>query len=121
MNTIKVVGIELAKNVFQVCVWMEYGFVTLNRKISQQKLLDTVRIFPSATVIAMKACATSHYWGRTLQEMGFIIRLVPTQNVNAFNHHQNLWEDLKAWNICIHEMDNEISVAETGESQIYPR
>ncbi len=79
MNTIKVIGIDLAKNVFQVCVWMEDGSVASNRKISRQKLLDTVRTFSSGTLIAMEACATSHYWGRTLQAMGFIIRLVPTR------------------------------------------
>ncbi|WP_340618444.1 IS110 family transposase [Xenorhabdus entomophaga] len=88
MNTIKVVGIDLAKNIFQVCVWMEDGSVTSNRKISRQKLLDTVRTFPPGTLIAMEACATSHYWGRTLQAMGFVIRLVPTQHVKAFSHHQ---------------------------------
>ena len=88
MNTIKVIGIDLAKNVFQVCVWMEDGSVASNRKISRQKLLDTVRTFSSGTLIAMEACATSHYWGRTLQAMGFIIRLVPPPHVKAFSHHQ---------------------------------
>ncbi|MBC8949924.1 transposase [Xenorhabdus sp. TS4] len=63
MNTIKVVGIDLAKNVFQVCVWMADGSVASHRKLSRQKLLDTVRSFPPGTVIAMEACATSHYWG----------------------------------------------------------
>ncbi|MDC9603760.1 IS110 family transposase, partial [Xenorhabdus griffiniae] len=87
MNAIKVIGIDFAKNVFQVCVWMEDGSVASNRKISRQKLLDTVRTFSPETLIAMEACATSHYWGRTLQAMGFIIRLVPTQHVNAFSHH----------------------------------
>uniref|UniRef100_UPI0036D864C8 IS110 family transposase n=1 Tax=Photorhabdus sp. RM157S TaxID=3342827 RepID=UPI0036D864C8 len=88
MNTIKVVGIDLAKNVFQVCVWMADGSVASNRKISRQKLLDVVRTFPPSTVIAMEACATSHYWGRTLQAMGYTVRLVPTQHVKAFSHHQ---------------------------------
>ncbi|WP_416777572.1 IS110 family transposase [Xenorhabdus budapestensis] len=88
MNTIKVVGIDLAKNVFQVCVWMADGSVASNRKIARQKLLDTVRSFPPGTVIAMEACATSHYWGRTLQAMGYTVRLVPTQHVKAFSHHQ---------------------------------
>ncbi|OKO97739.1 IS110 family transposase [Xenorhabdus eapokensis] len=88
MNAIKVIGIDLAKNVFQVCVWMADGSVASNRKISRQKLLDTVRTFSPGTLIAMEACATSHYWGRTLQAMGFIIRLVPTQHVKAFSHHQ---------------------------------
>lgn len=88
MNTIKVVGIDLAKNVFQVCVWMADGSVASNRKISRQKLLDVVWTFPPSTVIAMEACATSHYWGRTLQAMGYTVRLVPTQHVKAFSHHQ---------------------------------
>ncbi|MDE1485166.1 hypothetical protein KKI90_01690 [Xenorhabdus bovienii] len=45
--------------------------------------------FPPETVVAMEACATSHYWGRTLQTMGYVVRLVPTQHVKAFSHHQN--------------------------------
>ncbi|WP_340617317.1 IS110 family transposase [Xenorhabdus entomophaga] len=88
MNTIKVVGIDLAKSVFQVCVWMADGSVASNRKISRQKFLDAVRAFPPSTTIAMEACATSHYWGRTLQAMGYTVRLVPTQHVKAFSHHQ---------------------------------
>ncbi|MBS9438912.1 IS110 family transposase [Photorhabdus noenieputensis] len=88
MNMIKVVGIDLAKNVFQVCVWMEDGSVASNRKIPRQKFLDTIRTFPPETLIAMEACATSHYWGRTLQSMGYHVRIIPTQHVKAFSHHQ---------------------------------
>jgi len=43
MNTIRVVGIDIAKSVFQVCVWMVDGSVAWNKKISRQKLLDTLR------------------------------------------------------------------------------
>ncbi len=88
MNMIKVVGIDLAKNVFQVCVWMEDGSIASNRKIPRQKFLDTIRTFPPETLIAMEACATSHYWGRTLQSMGYHVRIIPTQHVKAFSHHQ---------------------------------
>ena len=63
MNTIKVVGIDIAKSVFQVCVWMADGSVALNRKIPRQKLLHTVRQFPPHTLIAMEAYSTSHFWG----------------------------------------------------------
>ncbi|PHM69871.1 transposase [Xenorhabdus sp. KJ12.1] len=52
MNTIKVVGIDLAKNVSQICVWMAEGSVAFNRKISRQKFLDAVRAFPPTTLIA---------------------------------------------------------------------
>ncbi|MEZ2578516.1 hypothetical protein [Buttiauxella ferragutiae] len=37
MNTIRVVGIDIAKSVFQVRVWMVDGSVAWNRKISRQK------------------------------------------------------------------------------------
>jgi len=50
MNTIKVVGIDIAKSVFQVCVWMVDGSVAWNRKISRQKLLDTLRQFEPGTL-----------------------------------------------------------------------
>lgn len=49
MNTIKVVGIDLAKSAFQLCVWMDDGTVAWTRKVSRSKLLDTVRQFPSDT------------------------------------------------------------------------
>ena len=88
MNTIKVVGIDLAKSAFQLCVWMNDGTVAWNRKVSRSKLLDTVRQFPSDTLIAMEACATSYYWGRTFQSTGYAIRLIPTQHVKALTRHQ---------------------------------
>lgn len=77
MNEIKVIGIDLAKSVFQVCVWMSDGSIAFNRKVSRAKLLDTIRQFPAGSMIAMEACATYHYWGRTFQSIGFLIRLSP--------------------------------------------
>ena len=88
MNTIKVVGIDIAKSVFQVCVWMADGSVAWNRKISRQKLLHTLRQFPPQTLIAMEACSTSHFWGRALISMGYDVKLIPTQHVKAFARHQ---------------------------------
>lgn len=41
MSTIRIVGIDIAKSVFQVCVWMVDGSVAWNKKISRSKLLDT--------------------------------------------------------------------------------
>lgn len=88
MNTIRVVGIDIAKSVFQVCVWMVDGSVAWNKKISRPKFLDTLRQFEPGTLIAMEACSTSHYWGRTLGAMGFSVKLIPTQHVKAFVRSQ---------------------------------
>lgn len=88
MNTIRVVGIDIAKSVFQVCVWMLDGSVAWNIKISRTKLLDTLRQFEPGTLIAMKACSTSHFWGRTFRSMGYSVRLIPAQHVKAFVRSQ---------------------------------
>lgn len=88
MKGIKVIGIDLAKSVFQVSVWMNNGSIALNRKVSRAKLLESIRQFPAGSIVAMEACATSHYWGSTFQSMGFLFRLIPTQHVKALTHHQ---------------------------------
>lgn len=71
MSTISVVGIDIAKSVFQVCVWMNDGSVAWNKKISRSRLQDNVRQFDPGTLIAMEACSTSHFWGRTFSAMGY--------------------------------------------------
>ncbi|WP_267436338.1 hypothetical protein [Erwinia psidii] len=63
MNKLSVVGIDIAKSVFQVCVWMIDGSVAWNRKISRHKFPDALRQFEPGTLIAMEACSTSHFWG----------------------------------------------------------
>lgn len=88
MNKIRVVGIDIAKSVFQVCVWMIDDSVAWNRKISRQKLLDTLRQFEPGTLIAIEACSTSHFWGQTLNSMGYSVRLIPAQHVKAFVRSQ---------------------------------
>nr|WP_274519029.1 IS110 family transposase [Trabulsiella odontotermitis] len=85
---IKVVGIDIAKSVFQVCVWMVDGPVAWYKKISRSKLLNTIRQFEPGTLVAMEACATSHFWGRTISSMGYCIRLIPAQHVKAFVRSQ---------------------------------
>ncbi|MBK0018988.1 transposase, partial [Kosakonia sp. S42] len=88
MNTIRVVGIDIAKSVFQVCVWMDDGSVAWNKKISRSRLQDTVRQFEPGTLLAMEACSTSHFWGRTFSAMGYSVRLIPAQHVKAFVRSQ---------------------------------
>lgn len=88
MNTIRVVGVDIAKSVFQVCVWNVDGSVAWNKKISRSKLLDTIRQFEPGTLIAMEACATSHFWGRTFATMGYYVKLIPAQHVKAFVRSQ---------------------------------
>ena len=86
--SIKVVGIDLAKHFFQVCVLSNENKVTSNKKVTRAKLLDVVRQFPENTLIAMEACGSSNYWARTIEKMGFTIKLIPPQHVKPFVGHQ---------------------------------
>ena len=82
--SIKVVGIDLAKNYFQVCVLNIDGTISSNRKVARVKLLHTIRQFPDNTPLAMESCASSHYWGRVFLRLGFKVSLIPAQHVKPF-------------------------------------
>lgn len=69
MKGIKVVSIDLAKNVFQVCAFNEENKVVFNKKFSRLKLIDCIRQFEPTTVV-VEACYTAHPWGREIQALG---------------------------------------------------
>lgn len=79
----KLVGIDLAKSVFQVCVIAPSGGELCNKKMKRAKLVLWLKDL-EPTTIAMEACATSNYWGRRLQAAGHVVRLIPAQHVKAF-------------------------------------
>jgi len=85
MNKLSRVGIDLAKNVFQLhgvdrnekTVWRR----RLTRNNWQKVLLDKVE--PGCT-IGMEACAGSHHWARQLQARGFTVKLIAPQFVKPY-------------------------------------
>jgi transposase len=83
VNKIKLVGIDLAKRCYQVCALGERGKVVYNRRYAAKKFGEAMQQL-EPTIVAMEACATSHYWGRRLQALGHEVRLVPPQHAKAF-------------------------------------
>lgn len=80
---IKLLGIDLAKNVFQLCALNQAGKVVFNRSVRRAQLHSTVaKLEP--TTIAMEACSSAHYWGRTFVDMGHQVMLIPAQHVTPF-------------------------------------
>jgi len=80
---VTLIGIDLAKSVFQVCGVNRAGKPVFNRPVRRSQLLAMLRAYPQA-VIAMEACSGSNYWGRSLQQLGFAVRLIPPQHVKPF-------------------------------------
>ena len=80
---VSIIGIDLAKNVFQVAALNRANKKVMNKAVRRAKLLDTVRQF-EPTVLAMEACGSAHYWARQFRAMGHEVRLIPPQHVKPF-------------------------------------
>lgn len=63
MTDVHIVAVDLAKHSFQVCGTALGGAVLFNRMVSRAKLETTLRE-QAPCIVAMEACATSHFWGR---------------------------------------------------------
>ena len=80
---VTLIGIDLAKSIFQVCGVNRAGKHVFNRQIRRARLMGFLLQHPGAT-IAMEACSGSNYWGRELQQRGFQVKLIPPQHVKPF-------------------------------------
>lgn len=83
MAKINVVAIDLAKNVFQVCGMTANQKIEFNKMLRRAELAAFMAQQPPTTV-AMEACYSSHYWGRTFESMGHTVKLLPAQFVKPF-------------------------------------
>jgi len=83
MQDINRVSIDLAKSVFQVYALNSRNNVLFNKKLSRKKFTEFM-VQLSASTVYMEACYSSHYWGRTLKEMGHSPFLIPAQHVTLF-------------------------------------
>jgi len=81
--TVKTVGLDLAKDVFQVHGISENGRVIFNKAIKRAKLLTFFETLPPCTV-GMEACGSSHHWGRQLRKLGHDVKLMPAGYVKPY-------------------------------------
>lgn len=83
MKEITTVGLDLAKNVFQVHAVDAEGAVVIRRQVRRaQMLVFFSRLTPC--LIGMEACAGAHYWARELTKLGHEMRLIPPSYVKPF-------------------------------------
>ena len=80
---VSTIGIDLAKNVFQVHGVDAIGKVTITKKLRRSQVLALFERFPRC-LIGMEACATSHHWARELRALGHDVRLMPASYVKAY-------------------------------------
>ena len=85
MEESNIIGIDLAKNIFSICVMNSRGRVLkrLNR-VSRANLIAKVVGECGAGVIAMEACGGAHYFSRTFESLGYETRIIAAQFVKPF-------------------------------------
>ena len=81
MNTITV-GLDIAKSVFQVH-GEESGKIVLQKRLRRSQVVDFFGKMPRS-LVGIEACGSSHYWARTLRDLGHDVRLVPAAYVKPF-------------------------------------
>ena len=80
---IKRIGIDIAKQVFQVHGVDDQEKVVLRKKLLRAQMLAYFQKLPPC-LIGMEACGSSHYWGRELQKMGHTVKLMAPQFVKPY-------------------------------------
>lgn len=121
MSDVHVLAIDLAKRSFQVCATDRGGAVLFNRTVSRAKLMQMLSS-QAPCIVAMEACATSHYWGRVAQGSGHDVRLIPPIYVKPFVKRQkNDAADAAAIAEAVLRPDNERAAQLAFLSSLWPR
>lgn len=84
---VSTIGIDLAKNVFQVHGVDAAGKVVVTRQLRRKQVLEFFgKLAPC--LVGMEACATAHHWAREIGKLGHEVRLIPPSYVKAYVRRQ---------------------------------
>ena len=83
MGNIKVLGIDLAKNVFQIHGTDAKGKCLLRKRMSRSKLIEFVANIPPV-IIGIEACSGAHHWARCFKQYGHEVRMMSPQFVKPY-------------------------------------
>ena len=98
MQTIKTIGLDIAKSVFQIHGVDADGGVVARRQLKRRYVLAFFEKLPPC-LIGMEARASAHHWSRELQALGHTVRLMPPAYVKPYvKRHKNDATDAEA--IC---------------------
>lgn len=83
MSKVSMIGLDLAKNVFQVHGVDGQGKRLFNKKLRRDKVLAFFAE-QEKTIVAMEACGGAHYWSREIARLGHETRQIPPSYVKPF-------------------------------------
>jgi len=98
MNEVITIGVDLAKNVFQIHGIDGLGAVIIGRQLRRSQMLPFFKKQPPC-LVGMEACATAHHWARQLVALGHAVKLMPPKYVKPYvKRNKNDMADAEA--IC---------------------
>ncbi len=79
------IGIDLAKNVFQLHGVDDQGKVVLKKRLTRDKWLsEFCKSVEPGCEVGMEACGGAHHWARQLQTRGFVVKVIAPQFVTPY-------------------------------------
>ncbi|ABE64624.1 transposase IS116/IS110/IS902 [Nitrobacter hamburgensis X14] len=85
--TIETLGIDIAKNVFQLHGVNHHGCVVLKRRVMRDQLLDIVAQVERCTIV-VEACTGAFCWARKFEALGHQVKIISPQYVKPFVRRQ---------------------------------
>jgi transposase len=80
---VSTIGVDLAKNVFQIHGVDSNGKVVIKRQLRRKQVLEFFgKISPC--LVGMEACGTAHHWARELIDLGHTVRMMPPSYVKGY-------------------------------------
>ena len=83
MSHVTVIGVDLAKTVFQVHGEDKEGQVLFSRRLSRRQFKDFMKK-TEPCLVGLEACGTAHYWARELESFGHQAKLINPRRVKAY-------------------------------------
>lgn len=98
MEEINVIGIDLAKRVFQLCAMTRSGTIVWEKRLRRAALTKFLEDEAPRCLVGMEACGSAHHWARWLVARGFTVKLMAPRAVKAYRAgvHKNDRRDARA-------------------------
>jgi len=99
MNEVSVIGIDLAKRVFQLAALDSAGGVVWTKRLKRAAFMRFMEQRAPRCLIGLEACGSAHYWARWLERRGFTVKPMAPRAVKGYrvgSHKNDLRDALAA-------------------------
>ena len=86
--SIEILGIDIAKNVFQLHGVNRSGRIVLRRRVMRDQLISVVAQIERCTVV-IEACTGAFWWARRFEALGHQVKIISPQYVKPCNRCSN--------------------------------